>query len=348
MKNRITMMLAAVAAMFAASSASGANAYWYGEGGTGVGAKGANAWSTTALDTSVEGWADSLTTWSGSGAMYVPLADNTINLAGGLTVTTVLNPDTAAKNILFTNGTLTVSQNNGWPGSGQQLDSMTVTFGRGAACYLSGSNPRMQIEKGTHLIFTDGATYSEKNGKTDGYYNLIGANGNASNSLVVANGATVTLKSQLRIGAYSGYASTGMVHVAGGTLNANNNTFMGVHWSSIANAASSVGYLIVDGGNVPGGTGKFKTGTLGFGRNSTASGTSHAEIHLNEGGILELTTLGCYGSGTRKFYANGGTIRVAGDTTTLMQTISAGYYPTVAEIEAGGLTIDSLRYVLHG
>ena len=130
MKNRITMMIAAVAAMFAASSASGADAYWYGEGGTGVGAKGANAWSTAALDTAVEGWADSLTTWSGSGAMYVPLADNTINLADGLTVTTVLNPDTAAKNILFTNGTLTVSQNNGWPGAGQQLDSMTVTFGR--------------------------------------------------------------------------------------------------------------------------------------------------------------------------------------------------------------------------
>ena len=195
------MMLAAVAAMFAASSASGANAYWYGEGGTGVGAKGANAWSTAVLDTAVEGWADALATWAGSGNMYVPLADNTINLAGGLTVTTVLNPDTAAKNILFTNGTLSVSQNYGWPGSSQQCDNMSFTFGKGAALYLTGSAPRMKLEDGVTMVFTDGATYSEKNGKNDSYYNLIGCEGATSNALVVANGATVTMKSQLRIGA---------------------------------------------------------------------------------------------------------------------------------------------------
>jgi hypothetical protein len=117
MKHKMTMMVAVFAAMFAVASASGADAYWYGEGGTGEGAKGANAWSTTALDTSVEGWADSLTTWGGAGKMYVPLAENAINLAGGLSVTTVLNPNTAAKSVLFTHGTLTVTQNNGYPAS---------------------------------------------------------------------------------------------------------------------------------------------------------------------------------------------------------------------------------------
>ena len=348
MKNKIVMMIAAVAAMFAASSASGANAYWYGEGGTGVGAKSANAWSTTALDTAVESWADALATWAGSGAMYVPLADNTINLAGGLTVTTVLNPDTAAKNILFTNGTLSVSQNYGWPASSQQCDNMSFTFGKGAALYLTGSAPRMKLEDGVTMVFTDGATYSEKNKKDDYFYNLIGCEGATSNALVVANGATVTMKSQLRIGAYGDQkaSSTGTVHIAGGTLNANNNTHMAVYWSAIANATTSFGCLTVDGGELPGGVGKFKTGLLGFGRNSTAAGTSHAEIHVNEGGVLEVTALNCYGSGTRKFYANGGTVRASANTTTLFYTQSAGYNPTVAEIEAGGLTIDSQNFTV--
>ena len=156
-----------------------------------------------------------------------------------------------------------------------------------------------QVGNGTHITFGDGATYTRPNANSDGGA-CVGFHRATSNTVSIASGAEVTTAGNLWIGCSetTGRAAcTGVVHVAGGTLNVAGGLRTG--WSTSGDGTGNAGHgvLIVENRGVVNVTAGSKFGCKKSGSNKY---TQSSEIYVNAGGTLNLakTELGAMGKKT--------------------------------------------------
>ena len=172
-----------------------------------------------------------------------------------------------------------------------------------------------ELTNGSRLRFGNGSSYTKPSANSSGNL-FVGLFSATSNSLVVASGATVNINNHAWIGCSSAatYAcATGVVHVTGGTLNIPGKLLMGTSTSNDGTGSKGHGVLVVENGGVVNVTGELSMGCK-WKKNQTSYGQQSAEIHVNEGGTLNVG--GKFGAGEygrSVVVVDGGVLKVTGN-----------------------------------
>ena len=299
----------AIAASVAIPMAANADQYWV--GGT-SGLWGGDNWATEAGGT---GGA-----WTSGNTGWFTTSPSTIDLAGSSqSATRFKTTGFSAANRCVANitnssetaSTLTFSGLN--RGSDNDL-AFTDLIIRNVAVSDS-STWGFELTSGSHVYFGSGSSYTKPTANSNGnlYVGMFSA---TSNSLTVASGATVNVNNGVYVGCSSAatyVCATGVVHVVGGTLNVPGKLIMGTSTNNDGTGSKGHGVVVVENGGVLNVTGdvvfgcKWKSGQTSYGQQS-------AEIHVNEGGTLNVG--GKFGAGEygkKTVVVDGGLLKVSGN-----------------------------------
>ena len=299
----------AIAASVAIPMAANADQYWV--GGT-SGLWGGDNWATEAGGT---GGA-----WTSGNTGWFTTSPSTIDLAGSSqSATRFKTSGFSAANRCVVNitnssetaSTLTFSGLN--RGSDNDL-AFTDLIIRNVAVSDS-STWGFELTSGSHVYFGSGSSYTKPTANSNGnlYVGMFSA---TSNSLTVASGATVNVNNGVYVGCSSAatyVCATGVVHVVGGTLNVPGKLIMGTSTNNDGTGSKGHGVVVVENGGVLNVTGdvvfgcKWKSGQTSYGQQS-------AEIHVNEGGTLNVG--GKFGAGEygkKTVVVDGGLLKVSGN-----------------------------------
>ena len=252
-----SFLLAAIAFVF---SATAANQYWAGADETGFGYwNGATSWATSA-------GAEGSAAWTAGNVAYFTNSTPTVIDIGGSTISlgTIRTQGVTAEapaSILLTNGTINLSsaQNrkvgNNWYTDDYYLANTTLILGEG--CTMHNTNTEygsIAFNNASHLVIENGASYVEDS--ANGTYNFVGANNSNSNSVIVGEGGSLSLKRHIVVGGTftktTGNAdSIGTLHVKGGTLSSTKGLLLGTNVSGVDGENNNgKSYYIQDGGEV--------------------------------------------------------------------------------------------------
>lgn len=172
-----------------------------------------------------------------------------------------------------------------------------------------------EIFSGTHVKFNDGATYTKPNANSSGDM-YVGFNLARSNTVEIAFGATVSLNKNLWIGCSAtntAVACTGVVHVAGGALTVPGALQMGKSTSDGGISSAGHGVLVVENGGVVNVTGQTTLCNGYSSKTKDYSGKQTVEIHVNEGGTLNLAKVVAAEYGTKSIVIDGGLLKTTGN-----------------------------------
>ena len=204
-----------------------------------------------------------------------------------------------------------------------------------------------EIFSGTHITFGNGSTYTKPDAKSSGDM-YVGFSMAASNTVEIASGATVSLNKNLWIGCSresTSVACTGVVHVAGGTLNVAGGLRMG--WSTSGDGTGNAGHgvLIVENGGVVNVVGGSKFGCKWNDKNQKY--TQSSEIYVNAGGTLNLAKTEMGDMGKKTIVIDGGLLKTSANFES--QYSSDGLYKSnssrISVVNGGVLEVGGNFYV---
>ena len=306
---RAALAAAAVCVATAPSPSFAANQYWVG---------GANGlWSG-------DNWADAAGgaggVWGDGNRAWFTTSPSTIDLNGSSTKVVDFHTDgfseanRCAINITNTSetpSTLTFTSLN--RNDDDELGWADLSFSNVAV--VDTSTWGFEIFSGTHVKFDDGATYTKPNANSSGDM-YVGFNLARSNTVEIASGATVSLNKNLWIGCSqesTSVACTGVVHVAGGALTVPGALQMGKSTSDGGISSAGHGVLVVENGGVVNVTGQTTLCNGYSSKTKDYSGKQTVEIHVNEGGTLNLAKVVAAEYGTKSIVIDGGLLKTTGN-----------------------------------
>lgn len=176
------------------------------------------------------------------------------------------------------------------------------------------SNWGFELTSGSHVYFGRGSSYTKPSVNSSGnvYVGMFSA---TSNTLMVAEGATMNVKADAYIGCSRNeteVACIGVVHVADGTLNVPGVLYMARSTSNNKTKNAGTGALVVDDGGMVNITGNIEIGSV-YQKNHTHNGK--ADIIVNRGGVLNCAKFIAweYANKGRKVSIDGGTFNCTGN-----------------------------------
>ena len=171
-----------------------------------------------------------------------------------------------------------------------------------------------EIFNGTHVYFGSGSSYTKPTANSNGslYVGMFSA---TSNTITVAEGATMNVKADAYIGCSRNdteVACIGVVHVADGTLNVPGVLYMARSTSDNKTKNAGTGALVVDDGGTVNITGNIEIGSV-YLKNHIPNGK--ADIIVNRGGVLNCAKFIAweYANKGRKVSIDGGTFNCTGN-----------------------------------
>ena len=171
-----------------------------------------------------------------------------------------------------------------------------------------------ELTSGSHVYFGSGSSYTKPTANSSGKLS-VGEFSATSNTLTVAEGATVNVSSFMMIGCSRNdmqVACTGVVHVADGTLNVPGSLYMARSTSNNKTKNAGTGVLVVDDGGTVNVTGNIEIGSV-YQKNHTHNGK--ADIIVNRGGVVNCAKFIAweYANRGRKVCIDGGTFNCTGN-----------------------------------
>ncbi len=343
MKTR-TLCFAVAAAVCVATAPSpsfAANQYWVG-GASGL--WGDANWADAAVGTGAA--------WTDSNRAYFTTSPSTIDLNGAsptasdFYTTGFSEANRCAINITNTSETpSTITFSNLNRSGDEELAFADLVFSN--VSVVDKSTWAFEIFSGTRITFGEGATYTRPKANSDGGM-YVGFSLDTSNSVAVASGATVSIAKDLWIGCsrQTTYAAcTGVVYVAGGTLNVAGGLRMG--WSTSGDGTGNAGHgvLIVENGGVVNVVGGSKFGCKWNDKNQKY--TQSSEIYVNAGGTLNLAKTEMGDMGKKTIVIDGGLLKTSANFES--QYSSSGLYKSnssrISVVNGGVLEVGGNFYV---
>ena len=171
-----------------------------------------------------------------------------------------------------------------------------------------------ELTSGSHVYFGRGSSYTKPSANSSGSL-YVGMYSATSNTITVAEGATMNVKADAYIGcsknADNNVACIGVVHVADGTLNVPGVLYMARSTTGNNVKNSGTGVLVVDDGGTVNVTGNIEIGSK-WQNNHTHNGK--ADIIVNRGGVVNCAKFIAweYANRGRKVCIDGGTFNCTG------------------------------------